>query len=231
MDLRGILLRYIMVYWFVLVNSMPETCLLHVQTTDTELVCSTCGQEIGHIDRPSAGFRLRKMFVSVADAAYAPIVHPEEKWLACQLLSCMDAQGVRKFTVRSGSDSSQSALDCWIFTPDLIVSTSKANAGKPFRAIKVLWEESTRQADEGKLMNREALSQGDVEMQSGELQTLRRCLERSANLLPATARNFQQWSVALLSRFDLADVQLPANDTDVERGINRGQLQGQHEHQ
>lgn len=55
-------------------------------------------------------------------------------------------------------------------------------------------------------LNRQALSEGELELPSEEFQQLREALVESATLLPQSAKKFQSWNVALLPRFTSAEV-------------------------
>jgi hypothetical protein len=117
---------------------------------------------------------------------------------------------VRKFRVTASTFSSpQHALNLWIFTPDLTISSTSSSSGRPIRVAKILWREAESSSgsaegdmeiDEGRL-DRKALSQGYLEIPGEELGKLRECLERSAVVLPGAAREFLGWRVGVLERF------------------------------
>lgn len=58
----------------------------------------------------------------------------------------------------------------------------------------------------GDLLNQQSLSEGELEVQETELEVLQACLLRSADLMPASARKFQEWNVGLLHRFSSMDL-------------------------
>ena len=74
------------------------------------------------------------------------------------------------------------------------------------RVAKILWQEvEASPAEDGKL-DRQTLSEGQLEMSAEELLRLKESLGKSAVLLPQGARKFQDWDVALLSRFTVEDM-------------------------
>jgi hypothetical protein len=172
------------------------------------LQCTQCKTIVGQIHSSSEGYKLRKMHISLSGAAERlSTSYDAEKWLSCHLLSSIDGQGVRKFRIQS-TDHNDVPLKVWIFTPDITVASSQARDAKPVRAIKVFWVDvdPSQPGDEGKL-NQQTLSEGEIELPTGELKVLRQTLIRSAMLLPEASRKFQDWNVALLARFTNADVE------------------------
>ncbi|KAF2159144.1 hypothetical protein M409DRAFT_30428 [Zasmidium cellare ATCC 36951] len=174
---------------------------------DEALQCSSCHHLLGQMHTSSGGHKLRKAHLSLSRKAQSPFVsYGAEKWLSCHLLSSIDSQGVRKFTITSTSPD-DTALKIWIFTPDINVSSSEAKDDGPMRAIKILWLESTVSPEASGSLNRQALSEGELELPPSEMELLRRTLLQSAKLLPDSAKKFQSWNVALLSRFKSDEVE------------------------
>ncbi|KXT13227.1 hypothetical protein AC579_1727 [Pseudocercospora musae] len=172
---------------------------------DEILRCSTCNTIVGHV-HTSGGYKLRKQHLSLSSSpSHKPASYPPEKWLACLLLASIDTQGVRKFTVRS-TISDGPAVKLWIFTPDINVSSSAATASAPIRAVKVLWQDCTLVSDDIGALNRQALMQGELELPPQEMNQLRDKLMQSKFMLPEPARKFQDWNVALLTRFTLGEL-------------------------
>ena len=118
----------------------------------------------------------------------------------------METQGVRKFTLQT-IQPSDAALKLWIFTPDISVSSSTADGPEPIRGTKILWMDSVASPEHSSgALNRQALSEGELELPPEEFQQLREALVESAALLPQSAKKFQSWNVALLPRFTSAEV-------------------------
>lgn len=186
-----------------------NVCSLQTYSPSTEdelLQCSSCHQLLGQLHKSSGGLKLRKACLSLSRTGDSPLVsYSAEKWLSCHLLSSIDSQGVRKFTITS-TTSDSAALKLWIFTPDINVSSSAAKDSEPIRAVKILWLDSTVSPEAAGKLNREALSEGEMELPASEMDLLRGTLVQSVNLLPEGARKFQSWNVALLPRFKSDEV-------------------------
>lgn len=156
---------------------------------------------MGQVHASSGGYKLRKAHLSLSRESDSPFVsYDAEEWLSCHLLSSIDSQGVRKFTITNTTPDSN-ALKVWIFSPDINVSSSAAGKPEPIQAIKILWVESVASPQDVGHLNRQALSEGELELPAGEMDILRNALLQSAQLLPDSARKFQAWNVALLQRF------------------------------
>lgn len=174
--------------------------------SDLSLQCNFCNTLLGHIHTSSEGYKLRKSHLSVSSNANSPIIsYPADKWLACHLLSSVESQGVRKFLIES-TESDEVAIKAWIFTPDTTISSSAAENPDTMRAVKVLWITCVAPPKEAGALNRQALSEGELELPPNEMSQLQKALEQSAALLPQNARKFQSWNVGLLPRFTLSDI-------------------------
>jgi len=160
---------------------------------------------------------VRKTRVAVRLSPDKPRVsHPIEKWLTCHLLSSMESQGVRKFSVVDEEVDIEGALKnghpkmamkLWIFNPDIEISSSALDTAGPIRVSKVFWQDVPEVGDhEQQMLNRQTLSEGELTMPSDEKQALRDALQTSADLIPESGRKFQSWKVALLPRFTKADL-------------------------
>jgi hypothetical protein len=177
------------------------------------LKCTECRALIGSIDLSSDGHKLRKSRLALSlSPEQPPVFFESELWLTSQLLNSISTQGVRKFTVVSGTSPSSTSrasshvpnpLNIWIFTPDLKIASTASPFKTPLRVAKILWKDSEAASsgtDEGRL-DRKALSQGHIEIPEDEMSELRACLEGSARLLPEGGREFRGWRVALMERF------------------------------
>lgn len=113
------------------------------------------------------------------------------------------------------SNNPTPSLLLWVFTPDLLFSSSIPSEGRsdPTRAMKVFYQPQTWSPL--KPGEPESATIEDVEFPEQLFEDLRRTLEESQGLLPATARVFQGWSVGLLERFGIGDV---GGDGDKEKG-------------
>jgi hypothetical protein len=137
-----------------------------------------------------------------------------QKWISARLLYLVENSGVRKFHIRpvslatpatnAGSPCPVSSLLVWVFTPDLMYSSSVPSPGRqdPTRSVKIFYKRQTwRPLQPGEP---ESASVDDVEFPVQLFGELERGLEESQQMLPPTARSFQGWNVGLLERFDVS---------------------------
>ena len=177
------------------------------QYDEQTLLCSSCQSVLGHVHSSSGGYKLRKARLSLSRSSPSPFESFDaNKWLSCHLLSSIDGQGVRKFLI-SNTSTNTAALKIWIFTPDINVSSSASKQLEPIRAVKILWLDATALPQNDGVLNRQALSEGELELPPHEFEAMREALVNSANLLPGSGRKFQSWNVALLPRFKSEEVQ------------------------
>lgn len=104
----------------------------------------------------------------------------------------------------------QKQLKLWVFTPDLLVSTSALETNEPVRVAKILWREEDARPDEedfAERLNRQALSEGEIDLGEEEAELLAEMLRRSGEWMPKSSRRFGKWEVGLLERFSKADLE------------------------
>ena len=166
---------------------------------DPALLCSSCNAPLGHIDAPTGGHRLDKSALSLSSSPQHPSVsYSRDKWLTLHLLAAVENQGVRRFSL-SARDST---LKLWLFTPDLLVSSSALPCAAPLRVAKILWRrENTLAATASSTLESEAPAEAELSLTRHAAGELARSLERSAHWLPLAARSFHGWRVGLLERF------------------------------
>jgi hypothetical protein len=140
-------------------------------------------------------------------------MYSTQKWITARLLYLIENTGLRKFhihpttpTLDTASVSSTPSLLVWVFTPDLLFSSSMPSPGRldPTRSMKVFYQPQTWQPL--KPGEPESASIEDVEFPEELFLELRKALHESQKVLPPTARNFQGWEVGLLERFDGRDL-------------------------
>ena len=153
--------------------------------------------------------------------------HAPEKWLACQLLSAAEAQGVRKLNVyptpsasydgRDTGNGGNEGLLLWIFAPSLTIAFAASKSAStsnsidqegPMHVAKILYKPTTtltsshdqREHVSG-MMNSAALTEAEFELDRAEFMALRESLESSEHLLTSGAREFAGgWRVGVLRR-------------------------------
>jgi hypothetical protein len=124
--------------------------------------------------------------------------------------------GVRKFHIHpppsSSTPTSAPSVLLWVFTPDLMFSSSipRPHRTDPTRAVKCFFKKqkwAPLQPGEP-----ESATIEDVEFPGELYEELVKSLIESQDVLPATARKFQGWDVGLLERFDVGEEVLGEQD-------------------
>lgn len=167
------------------------------------LNCSSCAATIGTLDAVTSSYKLSKMALSISPKDDHRQSFDSTKWLSCHLLNSMDNQGLRKFVV-SSSNGSQPSLLIWLFAPDLSIASSAAPHDLPLRVTKILWKVAPAQGQDT-LLDKQSMTEGEIEVPAFEFDALKQSLDKSVVLLPESARHFQDYNVALLERFVVAD--------------------------
>lgn len=175
----------------------------HGSDIANHLNCSSCNATLGILDASTSSYKLFKLALSISSSSEHKQSFDSTKWLSCHLLSSMDSQGLRKFVIIS-NPTSQPPLLIWLFTPDLSIASSAAPHDTPLRVTKILWKLAPVH-DKDVLLDKQSMTEGEIEMPDFEFDALKQSLEQSASLLPESARHFQDWSVALLERFAVDD--------------------------
>jgi len=185
------------------VYTPPET------TSTCQVSCAQCHSPLGTSDATdiNSSDRIRKSRLAVTAhfSSESAKSHSYEKWFTSYLLRSLESQGVRKFIVQYQGDQA-AALKFWVFTPTLTVSSSAARTSKPLQVAKVMWQDCELPSVASEELNAQRLSEGDIEIPDFEYRELVDLLKSGSQLLPETARVFQQWRVSLLRRFDNADI-------------------------
>jgi hypothetical protein len=174
----------------------------HGSDAAAHLNCSSCGATIGTLDATSS-YKLFKLALSLSSKNDHKQTFNVTKWLSCHLLNSMDNQGLRKFVITS-SPASQRPLMIWLFAPDLNIASSAAICDTPLRVTKILWGSAPEQR-QYTLLDKQSMTEGEIEVPDFEFEALKSSLEKSAFLLPESAQRFQDWNVALLERFVTGD--------------------------
>lgn len=166
---------------------------------------------IGTQDPTADGWRIRKWNISVTSSAPSLPVHSYtvQKWISARLLYLIENTAVRKFHIHTApgaqSDAPIPSLLIWVFTPDLLFSSSipTPNRLDPTRSMKIFYQKQTWQPL--KPGEAENASIEDVEFPGDLYNELDRALQQSQRLLPPTAKKFQGWDVGLLERFEVVE--------------------------
>ena len=175
----------------------------HGSEAAAHLKCSPCDATIGTLDVATSSYKLSKLALSLSSKHDHKETFDVTKWLSCHLLNSMDNQGLRKFVV-TPSPASQPSLLIWLFAPDLNIASSAAAHDTPLRVLKILWKSAPAHRQNA-LLDKQSMTEGEIEVPDFEFEALKNSLEQSAVLLPESAQRFQDWNVALLERFVASD--------------------------
>lgn len=168
-------------------------------------------------DATADGWRVWKWSLSISSGPASSLsysTYSVQKWISARLLYLIENVGVRKFHIHAPSTSISTATPdsipssttpsilVWVFTPDLLFSSSitRPHRTDPTRAIKCFFKKQTwapLQPGEP-----ESATVEDVEFPKELYDELEKTLDESQEVLPVTARKFQGWDVGLLERFD-----------------------------
>ena len=175
----------------------------HYSDAAAHLNCSSCDAIIGTLDIATSSYKLFKLTLLLSSKNGHQKTFNVAKWLSCHLLNSMDNQGLRKFVV-TPSSASQPSLLIWLFAPDLNIASSAAAHDTPLRVTKILWKSAPAQRQDT-LLDKQSMTEGEIEVPEFEFEALQSSLEQSSALLPESAQRFQDWHVALLERFATSD--------------------------
>ena len=189
-------------------NVSPAQVPENVESSNdnTDLECSSCNATVGILDITARSYKMAKLALTTTSNAGNQQSFDMTKWLSCHLLSSMDNEGLRKFTLSSASGP-QRPISIWIFAPDLNIASSASRQDTPLRVVKVMWKPAPAHIQNARL-DTQSMTEGEIEMPAFEFAALERSLEESAILLPEGARQFLGWNVALLERFTVEDALL-----------------------
>lgn len=187
------------------------------------LECESCNTIVGMEDPSVNGWRLLKAMVSLNTAKRSETdetkweSHPTEMIVAAQLLELIERESARRFVVHCGQKTGLLVRRClilvkpvtnqsklWVFNPDLRYSNSSSGHNvSAQQAMKVFFQVT---CDVDTLLNRDLgkpspLSVEELELPNMVFDALDNALQSSNQMLPLSARTFNEWQVGLLSRF------------------------------
>ncbi len=148
-------------------------------------------------------YRLYKSRLAVvSEPGQAPEKYHAAIFLAAQLLYLIESSITRKIVVHADNpgepNTEHAGLLLWIFNPDIYYSSSKRGP-TAYRAIKVFYK--TLQSPEEFLDSNQSTVEELVVPQEDFVE-FRQTLQESTNILPDSARSFQDWQVGLLDRWE-----------------------------
>ncbi|KAJ9263107.1 hypothetical protein DTO021C3_2023 [Paecilomyces variotii] len=189
--------------------------LPHTENARTRVYveCEACGATIGTEDVTANGWRLFKTCIAVQqestsiaqEAGSEPSnleTYPKETIVGAQLLEMIEREGVRRFVIHCGGNDGHLL---WIFNPDIRYSSVSPNHSVTSqRAMKAFFQhisdvEKILEPEQGKPAS---MSLEELYLPRDTYQDIASTLNRSNEMLPASARSFREWKVGFLSRLD-----------------------------
>jgi ubiquitin-protein ligase E3 D len=168
------------------------------------LECSSCKTRLGSCVKGDDNFRFYKSRLCVRlEQDKDPESYPATVFLTAQLLGLIESSVTRKFVVHADSHgecgSENAGLQIWIFNPDIYYSSSKRGP-TAYRAMKVFYKSAPDPAEF--LETNEALTYEELIVPDEDFADFKTTLQQSTDVLPDTARTFQDWQVGLLDKWE-----------------------------
>ncbi|PYH93784.1 hypothetical protein BO71DRAFT_326879 [Aspergillus ellipticus CBS 707.79] len=170
--------------------------------------CVNCDSLVGVEDTVAHGWRLFKTNLSASMEGHDPsqdsswVSYPVETVVAAQLLEFIERESTRRFVVHSGR---KYGLLIWVFNPDLRYSNSSSHHSiAAQRAMKVFFQflvdvDETLHPEPGKAS---PLSLEELKLPPASYSAFAAALDQSNAMLPVSAREFREWKVGILHRFE-----------------------------
>lgn len=184
----------------------------HETRKDATIVqCGACGATIGTAYREEASVRLYKSRVKLrvkaetgegqdngdGDSHGKEEDYPAAVFLCAQLLSLIESSVSRKVVVHDAAGSQ--GLLVWVFNPDIYYSSSKRGP-TAHRAMKVFYK--TLDEEPGKFLEVNGAAYEELVVPAEDFAEFNETLRESTDVLPQAARQFQDWNVGLLDRWE-----------------------------
>jgi ubiquitin-protein ligase E3 D len=152
---------------------------------------------LGATDDTAEGWRLYKSNLSIKPSLDAEWeTYSPQIFISSQLLSLIEASAARKFVVHT--DNSEPGILVWVFNPDIHYSSSRRSE-PVVRALKIFYQ----LVDDGqKLLDEHQASLEELRLPRPVYESFQKSLIDSTDLLPPSARKFQDWTIGLLDRFE-----------------------------
>ncbi|EHY59524.1 hypothetical protein HRR83_001198 [Exophiala dermatitidis] len=166
--------------------------------------CFGCGTTIGSSQENEDSRRLVKSRLQVVpDSNRDSESFPAATFVCGQLLSLIESSVTRRVVVhadnRAGTHVEEDeGLMLWIFNPDIYYSSSKRGP-TAHRAMKVFYKVV---ANPVKFLDANSTTYEELVVTEEDFVDFRKTLEESTNILPQSARRFQDWEVGLLDRWE-----------------------------
>ncbi|KAJ9615395.1 hypothetical protein H2200_001470 [Cladophialophora chaetospira] len=167
------------------------------------LQCGSCKTRLGSKVEGEESYRIYKSRLAVAlEPGQDSEQYSAAIFLAAQLLSLIENSATRKVVVHTGSpgepESEEDGLLLWIFNPDIYYSSSKRGP-TAYRAMKVFYQSLSGPE---RFLDGHGSSHEELLVPKEDFVDFRNTLEQSTDILPDSARSFQDWHVGLLDRWE-----------------------------
>ncbi|OCT48771.1 hypothetical protein CLCR_04815 [Cladophialophora carrionii] len=169
----------------------------------TTLQCSSCQSRLGSRAEGEDSYRLYKSRLTlVREPGQPPERYAAAVFITTQLLSLIESSVSRKVVVHADSpaeaESEHAGLLLWIFNPDIYYSSSKRGP-TAHRAMKVFYQAIS---DPEKYLDTNGTHHDELVVPQEDFAGFKQTLEESTEILPYSARTFQDWKVGLLDRWE-----------------------------
>ncbi|KAF2397415.1 hypothetical protein EJ06DRAFT_482129 [Trichodelitschia bisporula] len=203
----------------------------HSHDGRARLRCEKCDSVVGVVDKLAEGWRLYKWAVGVKTGDEVE-TFKVQKWVTALLGAGIENSGGRRFVVEDEDEGGEKgALLLWVFTDDLAFSSSVGHTERqdPTRAMKIFWK---RIPNPKQLLEEHHFQYEHLPLPTNVYTDIEATLERSADMLPQSARKFQDWDVGMLEKFGNRDLGFESvEDGSVEEatgqmsGLNMGEME------
>jgi len=173
--------------------SRPNSTLL------SDVYCKDCDRLVGVHDANENSHRLYKSRLTVHDSSMqGPQSFPASTFICAQLLTLIETSAIRRVVVYTDSESEISGILLWMFNPDIYYSSSKKGA-KAYRAMKVFYKHIEKPL---KVLEENSNTMEELLLPQLDMNEFQESLRQSTNVLPQSARTFQDWQVGLVDRYE-----------------------------
>jgi hypothetical protein len=167
------------------------------KTTPT-LHCRSCSSVLGERSPTLSAIKLFKPRLAIQTSpSTPPTTHDPTIFINASLLLSIDSLATRKFILHSNLPSTL-GLHLWVFNPDIHYSSS-ITGPTPHRASKIFYRSTPTPLT---LLESHPTNLEEMILPSSILDEFTASLTASTNILPESARKFQEWSVGLLGRYE-----------------------------
>jgi hypothetical protein len=186
--------------------------------------CITCHTILGSSQDGESNLRLYKSRLAVSFGKDGEKeIYPSAIFLCGQLLSLMESSISRRVVLHAEAQevgtTKHEGLLLWIFNPDIYYSSSKRGP-TAHRAMKVFY----KTLDEiDKFLEQNGNTHEELMVPPEDLTEFAETLRDSTEILPQSARTFQDWTVGLVDRWEKnASGTKRMDENPLNKGVDEG---------